>query len=410
MARPRTGSVTEGQHMLEWHIRQHQGTPVEHRLHGLKYIKEHPNVSFEEISRVSGYSARSLRRWLGLYRDGGIDAVIGDPEKRPGARSKLESEELEDLRNRLRRGEFGDLGEIQAFLKEEYGVEYSLKGISNLVRNRLEIERGWVISETTDSVTRQSSEHSESESVRMPKHIIGFLNSLPTTSDTVGWITAFRDGLQQLLPDVDRLTLSVNTLCELQNPDLYRPTVNYMESFPSGERGQGEVTVSRAVDNQEPADRHLAHLIMRGFPVKAYHSPRVYVYRYSGTAHLATLLLWREKGKVDISPATLAFMAEIEPFLVFMFSDLVTRHQHAKPGDRSFIDALAVMAQEAQLTEQERRAVILQLFGHSYQEIADRLHLSIDTVRKHVKNIYRKTGTGSYTELFAKYFTSRLGF
>jgi DNA-binding CsgD family transcriptional regulator len=149
---------------------------------------------------------------------------------------------------------------------------------------------------------------------------------------------------------------------------------------------------------------------MRGFPANAYHPPRIYVYHYSGIAHLATLLLWREKGKSDISPATLAFMAEIEPFLVFMFSDLVARHQQANPGDRSFIDALAVMAQEAQLTEQERRAVILQLFGHSYQEIADRLHLSIDTVRKHVKNIYRKTGTGSYTELFAKYFTSRLGF
>ena len=122
------------------------------------------------------------------------------------------------------------------------------------------------------------------------------------------------------------------------------------------------------------------------------------------------MILWRERVNPPIRSETLAIMAVIEPFLIFMLSDLVARHQQAKPGDRTFNEALGIMSQEARLTEQERRVVILQLFGHSYQDIADRLHLSLDTVRKHVKSIYRKTGTGSYTELFAKYFTPRLGF
>lgn len=42
------------------------------------------------------------------------------------------------------------------------------------------------------------------------------------------------------------------------------------------------------------------------------------------------------------------------------------------------------------LSRREREVVNKLAEGHSYQTIADKLHVSLNTVRFHVKNIYRK--------------------
>ena len=40
--------------------------------------------------------------------------------------------------------------------------------------------------------------------------------------------------------------------------------------------------------------------------------------------------------------------------------------------------------------------------GNNYQEIADRLFISVDTVRHHIRNIYRKLHVHSQSEAVAK--------
>jgi DNA-binding CsgD family transcriptional regulator len=102
-------------------------------------------------------------------------------------------------------------------------------------------------------------------------------------------------------------------------------------------------------------------------------------------------------------------MASLEPFLIFALSDLVTRHYYAKPIDRVFTDILRELSLDSGLSTQDIRILSLMLLGYSYKQVADRMELSIDTIRKHMKRIYRKTRTGSLAELFAKYFTPRLG-
>ncbi|MGB4959722.1 MAG: response regulator transcription factor [Saprospiraceae bacterium] len=50
------------------------------------------------------------------------------------------------------------------------------------------------------------------------------------------------------------------------------------------------------------------------------------------------------------------------------------------------------------LTKREVEILTLLVHGHSYKMIADSLHLSIDTIRTHIKKIYKKLHVNSATE------------
>jgi DNA-binding NarL/FixJ family response regulator len=54
------------------------------------------------------------------------------------------------------------------------------------------------------------------------------------------------------------------------------------------------------------------------------------------------------------------------------------------------------------LTARERQVVVAMVDGLSYKMIADRLGVSLETVRQHIKNIYRKLHVNSKGEVIAK--------
>jgi DNA-binding CsgD family transcriptional regulator len=54
-----------------------------------------------------------------------------------------------------------------------------------------------------------------------------------------------------------------------------------------------------------------------------------------------------------------------------------------------------------QLTQREREVFYLLKKGYKYKEISEELFISINTVNKHVKNIYRKTGVNNRASLHA---------
>jgi DNA-binding NarL/FixJ family response regulator len=57
---------------------------------------------------------------------------------------------------------------------------------------------------------------------------------------------------------------------------------------------------------------------------------------------------------------------------------------------------------EAELSVREKEVLTSLAEGNNYQEIADRLFISVDTVRHHIKNIYKKLHVHSQSEAVAK--------
>lgn len=245
-------------------------------------------------------------------------------------------------------------------------------------------------------------------SVDIPEQILRFLNSLPVTGDPFAWIPVFREELARLLGDVDRITVSVNFNCDLQDPENYRPEMSIAQHVPVVQEEGSSGTTTLKTMQGTPIERLVEELNNQGYPLDEYYPPVGFDFYLSGQAYLGVILLWRERCNPPISEVSQKLMESIEPFLAFVLSDLVARRQQAEPDVRIFSDALQQLTNQVKLSRQEQRVVILQLFGHSYKDIADLLGVSVDGAKHHLKMVHRKTGTRSYTELFAKYFMPRL--
>jgi len=65
-------------------------------------------------------------------------------------------------------------------------------------------------------------------------------------------------------------------------------------------------------------------------------------------------------------------------------------------------------AEQTGLTDREQQVLAGLVQGHTYQVIADLHHLSIDTIRSHVKSIYRKLQVNSKAEAVAVALRNKL--
>ncbi|MBN1300788.1 MAG: response regulator transcription factor [Melioribacteraceae bacterium] len=64
--------------------------------------------------------------------------------------------------------------------------------------------------------------------------------------------------------------------------------------------------------------------------------------------------------------------------------------------------SINVKNEEYDLSEREKEVLNLLAEGNNYQEIADSLFISVDTVRHHIRNIYKKLHVHSQSEAVAK--------
>jgi transposase len=134
-ARERT--IRESLETLVQLERRYRDRPQELRLKALRLLKEHPEWSLEEVASLLGRSLRTLQRWWRAYRQGGLERLLQVGRRGGKKPLKIGSQGLRELQKKLQEDGFSDLKEAQRWLKERFGVHYSLSGVWNLVRVQL---------------------------------------------------------------------------------------------------------------------------------------------------------------------------------------------------------------------------------------------------------------------------------
>jgi transposase len=103
------------------------------RLQALWLVQSGRGVS--EAARLAGVSQRSLERWLGWYRHGGVDAVLrrvpGHGAR--GQASRLTPEQQQTLVSQTATGAFRTYHEARAWVEQTFGVAYTYNGMFTLL-------------------------------------------------------------------------------------------------------------------------------------------------------------------------------------------------------------------------------------------------------------------------------------
>jgi DNA-binding CsgD family transcriptional regulator len=337
-------TVRETAEELERFEQVYRGRPEEARVRFLRILRTQPELTFEEAARVAGVPRRSAHRWWSIYEDRTIAGLVNLSMGRPKGPRKPEKPP-------------------------------EIRGHDGPV--------------TTDA-------------------LLELMNGLPVELGLLEGINGLRERLMAIFPDVDRISISVNTYCDLENPKLYRPNLLISQRADVADRLDEGINVQRLRGTEAPAYDLLEQMRLGGFPFSRYHPPVATDIFFADTADLGAILLWREVDKRPISDETIQLLERIRPFLVYAFSNLVTRHHYANPRDRVFYSALGDMARRARLTAQEQRIISYRLMGYSYKKIAAELGRTEGAVKKQLASVHRKTGTQGHSELFAKYFTPRI--
>jgi len=114
----------------------------------------------------------------------------------------------------------------------------------------------------------------------------------------------------------------------------------------------------------------------------------------------ATGYLLKDQAFDELGSAILSLMAgetAISPKIARFLLKRFTPQQHNKP-DLEKAPTTQQPCSHQHLTERENEVLRLISRGYSYQEIGENLKLSINTIRAHIRNIYRKLSVKSRSE------------
>ena len=111
--------------------RRERRADVRPRLHGLWLVRA--GRSAREAAAVLGVHERTVTRWLGWYRQGGLAAVEGRHAGGQGAPSFLTAGQRAALADEVASGRFRTAAEIRARVAERWGVHYTEGGMYALL-------------------------------------------------------------------------------------------------------------------------------------------------------------------------------------------------------------------------------------------------------------------------------------
>lgn len=88
--------------------------------------------SQEEVARFLGVTARTVRRWITIYRQAGLDGLCVLAHE--GRKCTLTDAQLEALRKEVEAGRFRAAKQARQWIADNFGVRYSLSATKELLR------------------------------------------------------------------------------------------------------------------------------------------------------------------------------------------------------------------------------------------------------------------------------------
>ena len=128
--------IAEDLEVLQNHLSRVRNNDLKPRLHLLLLIKSNQVRSRSEAGRHLAVSRNTIKRWLDIYQDGGLDRLLtlGQVGKPRGQRTLAEPI-YQALHKRLDEPEgFASFLQVQRWLYDEFGLEIPYKSVYNLVR------------------------------------------------------------------------------------------------------------------------------------------------------------------------------------------------------------------------------------------------------------------------------------
>lgn len=104
---------------------------VRSRLQALWLLRQ--GQSIRETTAVVGAHYRTVQRWVTDYRRGGVAAVLARRRGGHGQPRRLRPEQEAALVAEARRGTLHTAGDVQQWLRDQFGVHYTAGGIYSLL-------------------------------------------------------------------------------------------------------------------------------------------------------------------------------------------------------------------------------------------------------------------------------------
>ena len=362
MARTRSIRIRESLEELEQLRRYHKGTPQERRILFLSFLREDLRRTIPEAARKAGISDRRGRRWWDSYREGGLRKLL---DLRIWKKEELKPEELDP--------------------------------------------------QFPEGLGSSQLPHVASTDIDFPAFLVS-VAGLADLKEPGKWARTLGDILIKALPEIDYSILSIRSNVNFD-------TISKQMIFQQHLSPTGEVVHEVRSAREKQSKNYFEDLIDKGkqrkFPFEQYHYPPAgfdffvrakeneeYTSETS-TIHLGSMLLFRNSSEPPFSQVLLDLVERLRPFLTFLFTDFIVRTRFEKPGADLFNDAVKQVAGDVGLSPREQDVLLLEMLGHSYDEIGDLLNISPKTVQSHVRSIYQKAGVNRLSEFFARYFTPR---
>lgn len=117
---------------LREQYRQQEDGEVRMRLHALWLLRQ--GWGMEQVAGIVGVHYRTVQRWVGWYRHGGVSEVSAHHGGGYGQPSWLTPEQEAAVAEEAAQGTFTTAADVRHWVAQQFGVTYRAKGIYGLLR------------------------------------------------------------------------------------------------------------------------------------------------------------------------------------------------------------------------------------------------------------------------------------